>query len=337
MKYNLTKSKVWQIIGVSVLCAVCVLGAVLGVLFGVKNPNTEIIPSTDMSDKPDDSVIIDTDSEQGISLLMGTATTAADGSTTQTITATIEPSYAPNQKVDWSVSFKNAESTWAKNKTVTDYVTVTPTADGALTADIACVKAFGEQIIVTCTSRDDTSVKATATVDYRKKITMFLGLNVMADGEVIHQYGQLPFSDSGKEITFEFRPVYSDYTVDDTFTAILEWKVADDFYTQVNLESFVHQTSDKLRAKTSFSTATSITMNLQSIIEFAYNYSNPVKEVKNYVIGKLLDYTGKFLDLKVTYSSQYSSRSSTAGITVGAKSWSATVSSISFDNSSLIF
>lgn len=35
-----TKNKVWQIIGVAVLCALCVLGAVLGVVFGM-NHSTE--------------------------------------------------------------------------------------------------------------------------------------------------------------------------------------------------------------------------------------------------------------------------------------------------------
>ena len=56
----------------------------------------------------------------------------------QQLTATITPSNATNQKVDWTVKWKNASSSWANGKTVTDYVTVTPTSDGALTANVEC-------------------------------------------------------------------------------------------------------------------------------------------------------------------------------------------------------
>ena len=60
-----------------------------------------------------------------------------------TLTATITPSNATNKALDWSVSFVNPESEWASGKTVTDYVTVTPTSNGALAAIAACLKQFG--------------------------------------------------------------------------------------------------------------------------------------------------------------------------------------------------
>ena len=87
-----------------------------------------------------------------------------------TVTATVTPALAVNKAVDWSVSWKNASSSWATGKTVTDYVTVTPTSDGALTASVACIKEFAEQIIVTATSRDNSDAKGTCTVDYRQKL-----------------------------------------------------------------------------------------------------------------------------------------------------------------------
>ena len=49
----------------------------------------------------------------------------------------ITPADAANKKVDWTIAFKNASSTWATGKTVTEYATVTPSADGALTAVVA--------------------------------------------------------------------------------------------------------------------------------------------------------------------------------------------------------
>ncbi len=91
-----------------------------------------------------------------------------------TITATIEPADATNQSVDWSVAFVNADSTWASGKTVTDYITVTPTSDGSLTATVTCKQAFGEQIQIICTARDNSEISAHCDVDYRKPLTNVL-------------------------------------------------------------------------------------------------------------------------------------------------------------------
>lgn len=90
--------------------------------------------------------------------------------TAKQLTATITPADATNKVVDWSVAWKDANSAWAKGKTVTSYVTVTPTSDGALTANVACLKAFGEQVIVTVAVRGDDSINATATVDYEQRV-----------------------------------------------------------------------------------------------------------------------------------------------------------------------
>ena len=91
--------------------------------------------------------------------------------TAYTVTATVYPEDAANKKVDWSVAFANASSTWASGKKVTDYVTVTPSADGALTAVVQNVAAFGEKIVVKTTSRDNTSAYATLNVEYLQRTT----------------------------------------------------------------------------------------------------------------------------------------------------------------------
>lgn len=87
----------------------------------------------------------------------------------QQVTASVQPSDALNKEVDWSIAWANPSSEWATGKTVTDYVMITPTSDGALTATVACLQAFGEQMIVTATSRDNTSAKGTCTVDYSQR------------------------------------------------------------------------------------------------------------------------------------------------------------------------
>lgn len=95
------------------------------------------------------------------------AVTASEGIT---LTATVSPETADNIAVDWGVSFVNPSSSWASGKTVTDYVTVTPSSDGALTANVNCLQAFGEQIKVTVISRVNPEAKAECTLDYARRI-----------------------------------------------------------------------------------------------------------------------------------------------------------------------
>ena len=96
---------------------------------------------------------------------------SAQAETAYTLTATVLPEKASNKAVDWTVSFVNPSSAWATGKTVTDYVTVTPTADGALTANVECLQAFDEQIKVTVTSRNNADATATCLVDYAERVS----------------------------------------------------------------------------------------------------------------------------------------------------------------------
>lgn len=89
--------------------------------------------------------------------------------TAYTLTATITPSDATNKDVTYSVAWKNASSSWANGKTVTDYVTVKQATTGSLTATVTCLKGFSEQIIITCAVTDNVDLKATCTVDYLRK------------------------------------------------------------------------------------------------------------------------------------------------------------------------
>lgn len=105
---------------------------------------------------------------------------AANAESAYTLTATVYPEDAANKLLDWTVSFKNASSTWASGKTVTDYVTVTPSSDGALTAVVENKTAFGEQVVVKVTSRDNTSAYATLNVEYLQRTT---GYTLSLDGK----------------------------------------------------------------------------------------------------------------------------------------------------------
>lgn len=108
----------------------------------------------------------------GLSLAVASAETVdatSKGKTTLSVTVT-PAELAPYVKVDWSVAWQNADSEWATGKTVTDYVTVTPTADGALTAEVACKAAFGEKVVVSVSVRDDATLKAECICDYQARI-----------------------------------------------------------------------------------------------------------------------------------------------------------------------
>ncbi len=95
----------------------------------------------------------------------------------QQVTATVTPAGAEDAVIDWAVTWKSgASGQWGNGKAVTDYVTVTPTSDGALTASVSCLQAFGEQIILTASIRGNESVKGTATVDYVQKFESSLSI-----------------------------------------------------------------------------------------------------------------------------------------------------------------
>ena len=87
-----------------------------------------------------------------------------------TLVASVEPSYATKIAVDWSVYFANPESTWATGKNVTDYVTITPTEEGSLTATLECLQPFGEQIIVKVVSRENAEISDTCPLEYMRRV-----------------------------------------------------------------------------------------------------------------------------------------------------------------------
>lgn len=91
--------------------------------------------------------------------------------TAQTLSVTLSPAGQTGVVLDWSMAWKNASSTWASGKTVTDYVSLSVATD-TLSATVNCKAAFGEQIVVTVTALDNPNAKASCTIDYRKRINV---------------------------------------------------------------------------------------------------------------------------------------------------------------------
>lgn len=144
----------------------------------------------------------------------------------QQLTATVTPS-AASVFMDWSVAWKEGTSgKFGNGKTVTEYVTVTPTTDGALTANVQCLKAFGEQIVVTAAVRGKENVKATCTVDYASSLES-VKLNFGSSSSNVAFYADsegcdyLTRSSEGRAAsTLQIFPQYTEsevYTLHDTF------------------------------------------------------------------------------------------------------------------------
>lgn len=171
MKANITKSKVWQIIGVAVLCAVCVLGSILGIVFGMNHSTEDLNVSKNMSSSPDGSFVMEAQAEQGISLLMSSASVSSDGSTSQTIVATAYDSnnVEASTKFNWSASWQDASSEFATGKDVSDYILLVPSED-TKSCEVIAKKMIGEVVIVKVFSLDNPNASATVTVNYVRRI-----------------------------------------------------------------------------------------------------------------------------------------------------------------------
>lgn len=85
-----------------------------------------------------------------------------------TLTAIITPEDAEDKSVDWSAEWQTPDEGFAAGKTVTEYVTVTPTSDGALTAKVKCLQPFEGYIDIRVTTRDG-NFTATATAVFKGK------------------------------------------------------------------------------------------------------------------------------------------------------------------------
>ena len=151
----------------------------LGVKKSDRKPsgNVVVMPSEDIVSDNDGNKLNDGDFHpmpEGMLFAPSAMANTQDEEMTVNIVATITPNDAANKAVDWTVTFVNATSAWANGKTATDYITAEPTTDGALTATVTCKAAFGEQIKITVTSRDNPDASASCTVDYKQQFEGYL-------------------------------------------------------------------------------------------------------------------------------------------------------------------
>ena len=157
------------------LIAFIVVGVLIaGLIAGWFDKGEDSLPAqNEAATIQDGGMSVTPTSAAGVRLMMAQAAAEVSplAETSYTITATIEPASA-RQNANWSVAWANGSSAWATGKTVTDYVTITPTEEGSLTATLACVKPFSEQVILTVSAMGNADKTATCTVDYQQRLTV---------------------------------------------------------------------------------------------------------------------------------------------------------------------
>ena len=244
MAYRNNSNKVWTgILAVLLVLVIAGAAALVGVLSdGFKNWDKF---KPDEEQTQEGGAVISEGESNGIKLM--SAKIAPENydeygispmaETAYQLTATITPANATNKAVDWTVTWvggrehdggsSEGSSDWSEGKTVTDYVTVTPTSDGALTANVECLQAFGTQVRVTVTSRDNTAVKANATVDYTEKLSAVkatFGSTVLTNG--MTKSFDLDASGQPAEVwTFDYTT--SAHTIADEYTTTVKISFAD--------------------------------------------------------------------------------------------------------------
>ena len=258
---------------------------------------------------------------------------SAMAETAYQLTATVTPENATNKAVDWAVAFVNPSGEWATGKTVTDYVTVTPTADGALTANVECVKDFGEQVRVTVTSRDNTSVKANATVDYTQKlkgVNATFGSTRLWNG--MKKSFDLDASGQPAEV-WKFDYTTSAHTIEDEYTTTVK----------ISFSSRVSLVEDAVGVKFTWAGET-ITSGMPSfdktffdkVFVTADGAVSANAEQYNKLVNALAKGIGLF-DVEVSVTGTYSSKINIISITVTSDGMNICVEGIELGDTSIIF
>lgn len=269
---------------------------------------------------------------------------SAQAETAYQLTATITPDNATNKAVDWSVAFVNPSSAWASGKSVTNYVTVTPTSDGALTANVECKQAFGEQIKVTVTSRDNENASASCTIDYAARVVGVTGDMIEAVSDdllysfdsavgVIQANGFVEF----QSIT-DFCLLYSDFTVQDTFSYSVTFSLNDSVLDELNSDLGVSYTSFPI----SFDSSKFSDGDLAGSFAFNLTIRNGSSVLTGLLWNKVVEWlqdnpSKNLFEMTISCTGEYSDYNVTLPFVFDPDDYSISVTDVSMSDSSIIF
>lgn len=268
-------------------------------------------------------------------------------SETLTITATVSPdNSADNTGLDWSMAFKNPSSEWATGKTLSDYMTLTPSgtdAAGSKTVSVKCLKPFGEQIVLTATSQDNPEVTASCTADFAQRIesaTLKFGdLNVNLGGDTNVKWELNP-NGAGvggvTNVTTEKSDVYT-IAEDFTYTVTAESSFTEESYFKLNGTGVTYTApGDITESGLTFNYALFDTMHMFILDRFNdfYFYQATASELIPYFSNIE---NGHVLNIRLTVTGAHSEAEYTSKIMVVGYTNSSVISDVTFDNSGLVF
>ena len=303
-----------------------------------------------VSESLDSNIVItpqESDGTMTLSVMRAPEHTVDNGSETLTITATVFPdNSADNTGLDWSMAFKTPTSAWATGKTLSDYMTFTPSGDdvaGSKTVSVKCLKPFGEQIVITATSQDNPEVTASCTADFAQRVesaTLKFGdLNVNLGGDTNVKWELNP-NGTGvggvTNVTMEKSDVYT-LTEDFTYTVTAESSFTEENQFTLNGEGVtVTAPGDITESGLTFDYALFDKMHLMIVDRFEdfYFYQATVSELIPYFSNIT---NGHVLNIRLTVTGAHSEAEYTSKIMVVGYTNSSTVSEVQFDTPNLVF
>ena len=263
---------------------------------------------------------------------------------TLTITATVSPdNSADNTGLDWSMTFKNPSSAWATGKTLSDYMTLTPSGTdiaGSKMVSVKCLKPFGEQIMITATSQDNPAVSASCTADFAQRIesvTLKFGdLNVNLGGDT-HVKWELNPNGVGvggaTSVTMEKSDVY---TLAEDFSYTVTLTSNNGFFQLDGKTITFTDPGDVTSGGITFDYAQFDTLHMMiidRIDDFCF-YEASVSDLIPYFSNVT---NGYLFDVALTFTGEHTEQVFSSVLKVNGYTNSSVISDVQFDNSGLIF
>lgn len=263
---------------------------------------------------------------------------------TLTITATVSPdNSADNTGLDWSMAFKDPSSAWATGKTLTDYMTLTPSgtdAAGSKKVSVKCLKPFGEQVVITATSQDNPEVTASCTADFAQRIesaTLNFGdLNVNLGGDTNVKWELNPNGTGvggATSVTMEKSDVY---TLAEDFTYTVTLTSNNGFFQLDGKTITFTDPGDVTSGGITFDYAQFDTLHMMiidRIDDFCF-YEASVSELIPY-FSEITD--GYLFDVTLTFTGEHTEQVFSSVLKVNGYTNSSVISDVQFDNSGLVF
>ena len=146
---NSDKVKWWITLIAFLLMGVTIGGMLLGFIKPMEQPIKKPVQQEQEASAENGGYKTEFVNTKGIKLFSATPMTYSKttGTATKKIYASVQPVTASNRDVFWTIDWEGENS-----ELVTNYVTVTPTADNQLTADVTCYAPFEGNIIITVTT-----------------------------------------------------------------------------------------------------------------------------------------------------------------------------------------